>query len=90
MECPRTLTPEVGTCVTNAETVEPDRIWAYLLSKLKNTMSLESSPLFPKVDISNYETRKEQVSKELGEAARGIGFFYVTGEYIAKNRKVNV
>ena len=40
----------------------------------------EPKVVFPKIDISNFETRKEQISKELGEAAREIGFFYITGK----------
>ena len=40
----------------------------------------EFQVVFPKIDISNFETRKEQISKELGEAAREIGFFYITGK----------
>ena len=35
---------------------------------------------FPTVNISKFDTNKDQISQELGQAARDIGFFYVTGE----------
>ena len=44
-------------------------------------MSSENGITFPQVDISNFEGRKEEISDELGHAAREIGFFYVTGAF---------
>lgn len=34
---------------------------------------------FEQVDISNFDARKEQVSAQLANAAKSIGFFYITG-----------
>lgn len=42
-------------------------------------MSSKNGITFPQVDISEFESRKEKISDELGHAAREIGFFYVTG-----------
>ena len=33
----------------------------------------------PGIDISGLEARKPDISKQLMQAAEGIGFFYVTG-----------
>lgn len=42
-------------------------------------MAPQTGPVFPQVDISNFDKRKDEVSQELGKAARDIGFFYVVG-----------
>ena len=34
---------------------------------------------FEKVDLSDFENRKAEVSEQLARAAKSIGFFYVTG-----------
>ncbi|KAK9807304.1 hypothetical protein WJX73_010800 [Symbiochloris irregularis] len=44
------------------------------------------SDIFPKVNISNFDERKEEVSAELAKAAKSIGFFYITGHGISDER----
>lgn len=39
----------------------------------------EAAVQFEQVDISNFDSRKEEVSAALARAAKSIGFFYVTG-----------
>ena len=34
---------------------------------------------FEVVDISQFETRKQEVSEQLARAAKTIGFFYISG-----------
>ena len=34
---------------------------------------------FEQVDISSFESRKAEVSDQLGRAAKSVGFLYVTG-----------
>ena len=37
---------------------------------------------FPIVDLSGFESNKQQVSEQLAQAARDIGFFYIQGEHL--------
>lgn len=39
----------------------------------------EAAVEFEQVDISHFDSRKEEVSAALARAAKSIGFFYVTG-----------
>jgi isopenicillin N synthase-like dioxygenase len=32
------------------------------------------------VDISNFEERKHEIAKQLFEAAKDVGFFYISGK----------
>ena len=35
---------------------------------------------FENVDISDFDSRKEEVSRQLAHAAKTIGFFYISGK----------
>ena len=45
---------------------------------------------FQQVDISRFDERKEEVSQELANAAKNIGFFYVTGNDLSKAYRLAV
>ena len=47
--------------------------------RTSEAMAAQNETTFPQVNISNFDTRKQDVSAQLGHAAREIGFFYVTG-----------
>ncbi len=33
------------------------------------------------IDISNFEERKQEIAEQLFEAARDVGFFYISGGF---------
>ena len=43
---------------------------------------VEQPSTIPVIDLSDFETRKEEVSQQLLHAARDVGFFYVSGHGI--------
>lgn len=62
---------------------KPATYLRFFLLAVKNfdfCAAMSPSPVkFAVVDISDWDNRKEEISAQLAEAARTIGFFYVTG-----------
>ena len=42
----------------------------------------EEHPSIPIIDLSDFESRKVEISQQLLKAARDVGFFYITGHQI--------
>ena len=43
---------------------------------------IEEQPSIPIIDLSDFESRKVEISQQLLKAARDVGFFYITGHQV--------